>query len=81
MQFLQNVNLIKKNNKLDYYRGKDCLKKFCKGLRKHRRSIIDFEKKELPVLTKEEEFIHLMTEECFICKKNFMMMKKIIPLK
>ena len=25
----------KTKNKLDYYRGKDCMKKFCKGLRTH----------------------------------------------
>ena len=28
-------------NKLDYYRGKDCMNKFCKGLRKHGTKIID----------------------------------------
>ena len=47
-------SLNEKNNKLDYYKGKDCLKKFCKDLRKHARSIVDFEKKELPILTKEQ---------------------------
>ena len=34
-----------KNNKLDYYRGKDCLKRFCQDLRKQARPVIDFEKK------------------------------------
>ena len=27
----------KTKNKLDYYRGKDCMKNFCKGLREHAR--------------------------------------------
>ena len=32
-------------NKLDYYRGDDCMKKFCKDLRKHDTKIINYEKK------------------------------------
>ena len=32
----------KKNNKLNYYRGKDSLKRFCQDLNKQARSIIDF---------------------------------------
>ena len=35
-----------KNNKLDYYRGKDCLKRFCQDLRKQAKSIVDYEKKK-----------------------------------
>ena len=36
------------------YCGKDCMKKFCKSLREHARNIIDFEKKKILPLTKEE---------------------------
>ena len=43
-----------------YYRGKDSLKIFCQDLKKQARSIFDFEKKELPVLTVDEEFKHHM---------------------
>ena len=32
-------------NKLDYYRGKDCMKKFCKDLKEHVTKIINYEKK------------------------------------
>ena len=42
---LLTVHLMKKNNKLDYYRGKYCLKKFCQDLKKQAKSIVDFEKK------------------------------------
>ena len=35
----------KKNNKLDYYRGKDCLNIFCQDFKKQAKSIVDFEKK------------------------------------
>ena len=34
----------KTKNKLDYYRGKDCMKKFCEDLRKHAAKIINYEK-------------------------------------
>ena len=40
----------KSNNKLSYYRGEDCMKKFCKDANK----IIDFKKKTMIPLTKEE---------------------------
>ena len=32
-QCLQDVHLIKKKIKLNYYRGKDCIKKLCKKLK------------------------------------------------
>ena len=34
-----------KRNKLDCYRGKDCLEKFCKGLRERAMKKINYEKK------------------------------------
>ena len=49
---LLTVHSIKKN-KLDYYRGKDYVNRFCQDLKKQARSIIDFEKKEMN-LTPEE---------------------------
>ena len=49
-------SLVKKNNKLDYYRGKDSLKRFFQDLKKPARSIIDFEKKEMNELTDNEKF-------------------------
>ena len=42
-------------NKLDYYRGKNCLKNFCLDLREHATKIINYEKKEMIPLTKEEK--------------------------
>ena len=36
----------KTRNKLDYYRGKDCMKTFCKDLREHATRIINYEKKK-----------------------------------
>ena len=34
-------------NKLDYYNDHDCMKKFCKDLKKHATKIKHFEKKEM----------------------------------
>ena len=43
--------------KLDHYRSKDCMKKFCKDLREHATKIINYEKKKMIPLTTEEENI------------------------
>ena len=45
-------------NKLDYYRGKNCMKNFCLDLKEHATKIINYEKKEMTLLTKEEKKIH-----------------------
>ena len=61
----------KTKNKLDCYRGKDCMKKFCKDLREHATKIINYEKKDMIPLTKKEEKNHSKQEVCYICKKEF----------
>ena len=61
----------KAENKLDYYRGEDCVKKFCKDLREHATKIINYEKKEMIPLTKKEEKKHNKPEVCYICRKEF----------
>ena len=59
-------------NKLDYYRGKNCMKNFCLDLREHVTKIINFgEKKQMIPLTKEEKKIHREKRVCYICKKRF----------
>ena len=58
-------------NKLDHYRGKDCMKKFCKDLRTHTTKIINYEKKKMMPLTVEEKIHYNEQEICYICKKEF----------
>ena len=58
-------------NKLDYYRGDDCMKKFCKDLRKHATKIINYEKKKMIPLTTKEKIYHNKQKICYICKKEF----------
>ena len=43
----------KAKNKIDYYRGEDCMKKFCLDLREHVTKIINYEKEEMIPLTKK----------------------------
>ena len=61
----------KTKNELDYYRGDDCTKKFCKDLREHATKIIKYEKKKVIPLTKNEEENHNKQKVCYICKKEF----------
>ena len=41
-------------NEHDVYRGKDCMKKFSEFLREHPMKIINFKKKKMKLLTKEQ---------------------------
>ena len=58
-------------NKLDCYRRKDCMEKFCKDLREHAMKIINYEKKEMIPLTYEENKSYKKQKVCYICKKRF----------
>ena len=60
----------KSKNKLNYYGGEDCMKKFCKDLREHATKIINFEKKGMIPLTKEEAENYNNKKVCYICKKE-----------
>ena len=57
----------KSNNKLSYYRGEDYMKRFCKDLKDHATKIIDFKKKLMIPLTKEEEDNYNKENICYIC--------------
>ena len=61
----------KTKNNLDYYRGDNCMKKFCKDLREYAIKIINYEKKDMIPLTKKEEKNHNKQKVCYICKKEF----------
>ena len=61
----------KSKNKLGFYRGKDCMKKFCKDLRMRATKIINYEKKKMIPLTIKEKIHYNEQEICYICKKEF----------
>ena len=58
-------------NKCDLYRGKDHMKKFCDFLREHTFKIINFEKKEMKLLTAEQKESYENAKICYLCKENF----------
>ena len=58
-------------NKSSYYRGKDCMKIFCKDLRDQAMKIINYEKKEMIPLTDEEKESYENQDVCHICEKEF----------
>ena len=57
-------------NKHDVYRGKNCMKKFCEFLREHAVKIINFKKKKLKLLTKEQKESYENAKICCICKEK-----------
>ena len=68
---LTHCSFDKSKNKFNYYRGKDCMKRFSKDLREHTSKIIDYEKKKMIPLTTEEKIYHNKQKICYICKKEF----------
>ena len=65
----------KKENKLNYYRGKDCIEKLCKKLKERAMKIVDYEKKEMIPLTKEENKSYKEQESCHVYEEKFCMDK------
>ena len=58
-------------NKHDVYRGKDCMKIFWESLREYPIKIINFEKKNMKLLTKENRESYENAKICYICKEKF----------
>ena len=65
----------KKENKLNYYKGKYCMEILCKKLKESAMEIIDYEKKDMIPLTHEENNFCNEQEICCICEKKFCMGK------
>ena len=69
-------------NKLNHYRGKDCMKKFCKDLREHASKIINFEKKKNDTINnKRKKYIIMNKKFVIYARKNLLrVIKKIIVI-
>ena len=64
-----NYSFDSTKNKLDCYRGKDCIKRFCNDLKEHATKIVNDEtKKEIIPLTDEE--IYKEQKACYIYKET-----------
>ena len=68
---LTKCSLDEKENKLDYYRGKDCIEKLCKKLKERAMKIINYEEKEMIPPTDKENTSHEEQELCHICIEKF----------
>ena len=64
-------------NERKYYRGKDCIKIFCKDLKDQAMKIISYEKKKIIPLTNEEKEAYGNQKNCYICEKKFVRIKII----
>ena len=60
-----------KQDKHNFYRGKDCIKKFCSELKELGTKIINYEQKEMIPLTDNENKYYEEQKEYFICQKEF----------
>ena len=58
-------------NEQKYFRGKDCIKIFCKDLKDQAMKLINYEKKEVIPLTDKEKESHENQQICHICEKEF----------
>ena len=67
--FLLIAHLISHNN-LSHYRGQDCMRKFCKHLKDNATRIVDFKRKFITPLTKDEEDSYDKKNTCHICMKD-----------
>ena len=70
-----NCSLDESKHKISYYRGNDCMKKFCKDLREHSTRIINYEKKNMIALTTEEKYIIINKKYVIYVKKNLIIIK------
>ena len=61
----------KSKNEIKYYRGEDCMKRFCKDLKDQAMKIINYEKKEMIPLTDKEKETHENQKIFYICEQEF----------
>ena len=57
-------------NMRDGYRGKDCMKKFCEFLTEHAMKIINFKKRKMKLLTKQQQESYENQKSGIFLKKN-----------
>ena len=62
------ISLFDSNeNKLNFYRGKYCIKRFSSDLKELATNIINYEEKEMIPLTDKENKFYEEQEKCHIC--------------
>ena len=62
---------FKTENKHEVYRGEDCIKKFCESSREHVMKITNLKKKEIKLLTNEQQEAFEKAKISYICREKF----------
>ena len=68
---LTSCSFDKSENKQTYYRGRDCMKRFCDDLKEHVTRITNYEMKTMDPLTEEEKESNKNQQLCHICEEEF----------
>ena len=68
---LTSCSFDKSENKKTYYRGRDCMKRFCDDLKEHVTRITNYEIKPMDPLNEEEKESYKNQKLCHICEKEF----------
>ena len=64
-----------KEDKHSFYRGNDCIKKFCSELKESGTKVFNYEQKEKKPLTDDEKRYYEERKECYICRKELFIIK------
>ena len=59
-----------------FYRGNNCIKKFCSELKELGTKLVNYEQKEMAPLIDDENRYYEEQKECYICRKVFCYNKK-----
>ena len=68
---LTKCSFDEEENKLDYYRGKDCIDELCKKLKEPATKICNYKEKKMIPLTKKENKSYEEQDACHICEGKF----------
>ena len=60
-----------KEDKHSFYRGNDCIKKFCSELKELGTKVVNYEQKEMTPLTSDDVALYQSQKVCYICKRTF----------
>ena len=67
---LKSCSFDKSENKQTYYKGRNCMKRFCDDLKEHVTRIVNYKMKPMDVLTEEEKESYKNQKLCHICEKE-----------
>ena len=60
-----------KESKHNFYRGRDCIKRFCSDLKDLGRKIVNYKQKEMIPLTDSKKKYYKEQKVWYICQKEF----------